>query len=128
MTRINLVPPEELTQQHLIAEYKELPRVFKKARRCNNPPDSYRMGTGHMKFFYDKLEFLIKRQQSLVDECLKRGYNIQHTDVESLRDLVEDKSLFNDYEPTPEALAISRARIQDRLDNPISQQKKAGVL
>jgi deoxyribonuclease (pyrimidine dimer) len=28
MTRINVVPPRELTRQHLIAEYRELPRVF----------------------------------------------------------------------------------------------------
>ncbi len=29
MTRINVVPVETPTQQHLVAEYRELPRVFK---------------------------------------------------------------------------------------------------
>ncbi|MBP7000765.1 pyrimidine dimer DNA glycosylase/endonuclease V [Amaricoccus sp.] len=28
MTRINVVPPEELSRAHLVAEYRELPRVF----------------------------------------------------------------------------------------------------
>ena len=27
MTRINLVPVEELSNQHLMAEYRELPRI-----------------------------------------------------------------------------------------------------
>lgn len=28
MTRINLLPPAQLADQHLIAEYRELPRIF----------------------------------------------------------------------------------------------------
>ena len=28
MTRINTMPPEHLTDQHLFAEYRELPRIF----------------------------------------------------------------------------------------------------
>ncbi|ENT03393.1 hypothetical protein C038_02848 [Brucella sp. 63/311] len=28
MTRINCIPPAELTGPHLVAEYRELPRVF----------------------------------------------------------------------------------------------------
>lgn len=28
MTRINRIPVEELSRQHLVAEYRELPRVF----------------------------------------------------------------------------------------------------
>lgn len=29
MTRINLIPVEELTDQHLMAEYRELPMIVK---------------------------------------------------------------------------------------------------
>lgn len=29
MTRINVIPVSELSDQHLIAEYRELPRVLK---------------------------------------------------------------------------------------------------
>ena len=28
MTRINLLPPSQLADQHLIAEWRELPRIF----------------------------------------------------------------------------------------------------
>lgn len=28
MTRINVVPVTELTDKHLLAEYRELPRIF----------------------------------------------------------------------------------------------------
>jgi hypothetical protein len=28
VTRINLVDPKELSRQHLVAEYRELPRIF----------------------------------------------------------------------------------------------------
>jgi len=28
MTRINLINPEKLTDQHLLAVYRELPRIF----------------------------------------------------------------------------------------------------
>jgi deoxyribonuclease V len=28
MTRINLLPPSELADQHLLAEWRELPRIF----------------------------------------------------------------------------------------------------
>lgn len=34
MTRINLIPPSELHYKHLVAEYRELPRVFGLVRRA----------------------------------------------------------------------------------------------
>ncbi len=34
MTRINCVPVEELSGPHLVAEYRELPRVFALAQRA----------------------------------------------------------------------------------------------
>lgn len=55
MTRINCVPVEELTDKHLLAEYRELPRIFNLARAVEDAPTEYVLGTGHMKFFYDKL-------------------------------------------------------------------------
>jgi len=33
MTRINVIPVEELTTKHLVAEYRENPRAFALARR-----------------------------------------------------------------------------------------------
>lgn len=77
MTRINCIPPAELTGPHLIAEYRELPRVFALVKAAiqrgetttdrRNPP-AYTLGTGHVRFFYMRLGYLAKRQASLVAE------------------------------------------------------------
>ena len=81
MTRINVIHPTRLTDQHLLAEYRELPRVFalaaKAATRVPVPP-AYTLGTGHVKFFYPRTRFLSERQQTLIQELLERGYNLAH--------------------------------------------------
>ena len=111
MTRINCVPPAELTDKHLLAEYRELPRVFKLARSGNDIPGDYRMGAGHVKFFYDKLGYLKRRQESIIKECLRRGFNIQHRSVDF--DIPAD--LAGDWAPTNRDMAINRDRIRERL-------------
>jgi deoxyribonuclease (pyrimidine dimer) len=69
MTRINVVAPRDLTDQHLLAEYRELPRVFTLAQawldrgKPGALPERYALGTGHVKFFYDKTDYLAKRQR-----------------------------------------------------------------
>ena len=77
LTRINCVSPEELHGKHLLAEYRELPRIFnivrKRVEQGQSPsqidmPDRYTLGTGHVKFFYDKLGWLVDRQKSLIRE------------------------------------------------------------
>lgn len=40
MTRINCVPVEELSGPHLVAEYRELPRVFALAEKAAAPSRS----------------------------------------------------------------------------------------
>lgn len=124
MTRINCVPPEELTREHLVAEYRELPRVFGMTlgmieRGVNHPtlaaiPPTYRMGTGHMAFFTNKLGYLVKRQKALVAEMQRRGYTPNFTDPESLLNGIPE-IWHGDWEPDAEALRISRARIAERL-------------
>lgn len=41
MTRINLVPAKELSDQHLLAEYHELPRVIKQNIDIRNAPEKW---------------------------------------------------------------------------------------
>lgn len=50
MTRINVIPVEELSDQHLIAEYRELPRVLKQNININDAPETYKLETGHVKW------------------------------------------------------------------------------
>lgn len=122
MTRINLTLVSELADQHLMAEYRELPRVFGAVRKHIQNGKKLKdfkissvfiLGTGHVTFFYDKLEFLRKRQIDLIAECLKRGFKIQDTTVQDISDIpVEFR---NDYVPTPDALKISQARLDEKI-------------
>jgi deoxyribonuclease (pyrimidine dimer) len=128
MTRINVVPPAELTTKHLVAEYREitrLPNNLRKSLTRKTPfsmteiPLSYTLGTGHVKFFYDKMLFLERRFEALVAEMLKRGYNPAYTDSSIF--IPEDRRFYNDYTPTIEALIINRDRIKNRLQNVIQR-------
>ncbi len=120
MTRINCVPPEELSTKHLVAEYRELPRIFGLARKAyergERPTDkrnplNYTLGTGHVRFFYNKQMFLQLRMIELVDEMRRRGHKPQFAPPTTL-DL--PSSWLNDWTPTPEAQAINRQRIKER--------------
>jgi hypothetical protein len=82
MTRINGgVYPSELPRTALIAEHREITRVPNAVRRNPNVnaatlPESFRLGEGHVRFFYNKLCYLRDRYISLYDECIRRGYNV----------------------------------------------------
>ena len=123
MTRINVVPVKELTRQHLVAEYREIMRLpknlAKSLNRKTSPfsmseiPPEYVLGSGHVKFFYNKMKYLKKRFDELVQEMVNRGYTVSYTDS-SIFD--SDEVFFNDYEPTEDALRINRERIKRRLE------------
>ena len=126
MTRINVVAPRDLCDQHLLAEYRELPRVFGAAwhfldsamyreRGITTLPKHYTMGTGHVKFFYSRLGYCFLRHKSLVCEATKRGFNVTgiNLDPDVLRKFPLE--MRRDYAPTEEALRINRERIDERL-------------
>lgn len=120
MTRTNCVPVEELTDKHLLAEYRELPRIFALAKYVYDAPKQYVLGTGHMKFFYDKLEYLVKRQIQLVAELQKRGVRTTFNgeDLWHFHEKAGGKlpaKLWNDWVPDERAMAINRARLAERL-------------
>src|SRR5690606_11330297 len=79
MTRINCVPVQELSGPHLVAEYRELPRVFglaakAAARGAFTQPATYTLGKGHLLFFYTRLGYLARRHAELIAEMKRRGY------------------------------------------------------
>jgi len=117
MTRVNVgIPPIELTNKHLIAEHREIKRIpnsVKKGRcNLNNIPDSFRLGKGHVSFFYDKLLYLKNRYEELYLECLYRKFNVGY--YGSAWDDVPIH-LMNDYLPTEKDKEIIRERIKERL-------------
>ncbi|VGM95439.1 Pyrimidine dimer DNA glycosylase [uncultured Avibacterium sp.] len=116
MTRINVVPPQELCDQHLLAEHRELTRipnaVAKGKYNLAGQPADYKLGEGHVRFFFNKLQFLKNRYDLLHQECKARGFNVQYFWPE---DLPQDPSLWQDYQPTENALTLNRERIQLRM-------------
>lgn len=116
MTRINAgIPPSELSDLHLRAEHREIKRIpntIKSGKaKVTGIPETFRLGTGHVKFFYDKLKYLHDRYNSLLNECRQRGFNM--TDFNDAWDNVPPE-LYNDWEPTDEARSIVRQRIKER--------------
>ena len=117
MSRINVaIMPAELTDRHLIAEHREIkrvPNVIKSGRySMKDQPESFTLGTGHVKFFYDKLLYLKKRYDTLYEECRKRGFNVQY--YGGAWDGVP-ANLMNDYMPTQHDRTILLQRINERL-------------
>ena len=118
MTRINVgIPPTELTDKHLLAEHREIKRIpncIAKGRyNMEGIPDKFKLGKGHVKFFYDKLEYLFTRYCKLYLECKDRGFNVQN--YINAWDNVPNE-LMNDYQPTEVDRAIIKQRINLKLN------------
>jgi deoxyribonuclease (pyrimidine dimer) len=125
MTRINCVPVEELHQKHLVAEYRELPRIFTLVKNyvekhgcLPDIPENYLLGTGHVKFFYNKLLYLANRHKQLVAEMLKRGYNPSHQDC-LVKQFINDipSMCWYDWHPNQDDMFVNQCRISERLAN-----------
>ena len=120
MIRINsAINPKNLTDQHLLAEIRELPRIFTAVNKrisqdksFNDIPEKFTLGTGHVKFFYDKCGFLASRHVALRSEYLDR-YGKQY-DFDPNKSVVLE-SLFNDYTPTQEEKELLIERISTRV-------------
>lgn len=122
MTRINLVDPSELHYKHLVAEYKEIVRVFSLSRKAQWDvmrgkkaiPPEYTLGTGHVLFFYNKLDFILNRYKNLTKEMISRGYNPNPVPEEELTQKI-DKKMFGTYQPTEIAIKLNKDRINERM-------------
>lgn len=121
MTRINLVPPSELTNRHLIAEYREIfmvPAALKRTLRSKRGYDSKRipknftLNTNHVTFFYDKLGYLYKRYNLLIEEMKNRGMN---PDPSRLFPMDCPKENYGDWIPSEDDMNIVRERIALRI-------------
>lgn len=123
--------------QHLFAEFREIKMVPKSLRRSldaakrNNDgsdykarlvvqhriPPAFTLNTGHVSFFYDKALYLRKRYALLRAELERRGINFNRDsllDPDGVFDALDER-FRKDYDPTPEALALVRARIAEKI-------------
>ncbi|MFO7872030.1 MAG: pyrimidine dimer DNA glycosylase/endonuclease V [Candidatus Undinarchaeales archaeon] len=114
MVRVNLISPEKLADQHLIAEYAEILMLVEYIRSypsIENIPDKFTLGKGHMKFFKNKVLYLKKRHEKLKKEMNKRGFKPGKT--VSLKGIKKNK--LKDWKPKERDLKIIRKRLIKRI-------------
>ena len=78
-------------------------------------PDTYRLGKGHVLFFYDKAPWLLARQRALVAEMRRRGMTARFDAPDTLLDGIDLTQCVEVWEPTPAEVALNRERITTRL-------------
>jgi len=121
MTRINCgIEPIKLTDQHLIAELRELPRIFtavikkiKENKLIINIPPKFKLGSGHVTFFYNKCDYLKDRHQLLREEYYNRYNKFYEFDEDRLK-IIQNKYM-NNYIPSKEDQNLLIERISIRI-------------
>ena len=122
MTRINLLPVKELSDQHLMAEYRELPRIVN-AVICGRlsgagAPKNYVLGTGHVKFFANKIDFLYTRYTKIWDELIYRGFTLNMEFApKNMAQKIKSAScdISNNYKFSDADILLSRNRIIQKI-------------
>lgn len=119
MTRINVIPVEELSDQHLLAEYRELPRVLKQDFDITDAKEYYHLGRGHMKWARRHWLFSWNRYRQLFTEMQYRGFFPKYNPESLSAYLVQisEKYPEADYSLRPDDIQINRARIIERYNS-----------
>ena len=115
MVRVNLIPSTQLSDQHLIAEYREILMLFGYYRKhpVIQPSQNHFCP---MRFYHDKLQYLMRRWIALKVEMIMRGFNPTinlHYKELQLRD--EFQGRFKDFVPSPEQIKSMKERITQRI-------------
>ena len=123
MTRINLVPPEELSDQHLVAEYREIFMVGSSLQRSLRSPNwektkesipkKFTLNKGHVKFFYDKGKYLSERYDELIKEMKRR--QMSPDPIRTFKKEQWPDELFNTWKPNDYDLKVVRTRIEMKI-------------
>lgn len=115
MTRVNVgIRPSELCDKHLIAEHKEILRIPNNLKnRVGKPPKKFTLGTGHVLWCTDHMEYMEHRFFLIKEEILWRGFTSKKFWHGSVPDDQFDRILTNrDLE---EARELLKERIKLRL-------------
>ena len=119
MTRINVnIRAKELCREHLLAEHREIKRTPNKVSKGKYSligiPKEFCLGTGHEKFFYNKLGYLKKRYEELYSECISRGFSVEYYG-NAWKEVPKD--LMGGYLPTSRDRSILIDRINERIED-----------
>ena len=111
------INPELLADQHLIAEYREIPMIVGGLKRFNytfkqQVPEKLCLGTGHITFWKNKLIYLKNRWDEVVKEMQRRGFK---TNVKFEIPKECPNKLKNDWKPSLEESLVIRNRIEFKL-------------
>lgn len=133
MTRINAnIDPADLIDQHLLAEYRELvriPNAVLKKQLSGQPvdtgklPQDFRLGSGHVLFFYNKNAFLHRRFLALKQELSKRGMANQMDDAMFSK---LDAAYYGDI--ADKDLLIANALVAERICERVMDMKRPPTL
>lgn len=124
MTRINVLDPEDLTDSHLMAEYRELPmvhgslaRTLRSKRGVDHSRISpvYTLNTGHVYQFYPRGLWLYNRYQALIAELKHRGYDIHPSERSVDWSIFKDNGLYGDWIPDENSYRVNGDRILLRI-------------
>lgn len=124
MTRVNsAIPVKYLTDEHLLAEHREIKRLPMHFRRALSTgalrriPRKFCLGTGHVNFFLNKQAFLFTRYQVIYRECIARGFKVEDYSDNWLKTcpLMQIHKCWNHYEPTTEEKTLLTDRISERI-------------
>lgn len=126
MTRVNIhMKPILLSDSHLLAEHREIIRLFKLGKdywardpkKRSTIPADFKLGKGHVNFFYDKLDWVADRYLALYAECIERGFNV--TDMSDALDNLPAESVGN-YNPDARTMDRTRMLLMLRISKRLS--------
>lgn len=109
------INPKYLTDQHLIAEYRELFMILGQLKAKNFKikyiPIKLSLGTGYMSFWYDKLLYVQNRHNNIIVEMDNRSFRSQYKfDLTGV-----PQNLINDWNPSLNDSYLLRARVIERI-------------
>ena len=117
MNRINVVDVSELSDQHLIEEYRKLPRVIKQNIDISNAPKQYCLGKGHIKWAKLYSRWIMRRYLDITWELQNRGFRTNYP-FYKLYEIYEtqyyNKNCDNWYEVKEEDIQLNKQRIIER--------------
>ena len=116
-----------------MAEYREIFMVGSALQRSlqssnwdpKNIPKKFKLGTGHVMFFYDKGKYLFKRYIQMRKELIKRGYKLDASREFKVTQFPTE--YYNDWEPTIQDQEIIRKRIEERIQQKPEWYRHYGI-
>jgi deoxyribonuclease (pyrimidine dimer) len=127
MTRINIIPIEKLSDELLLNALGEETRILQgvvsrleKNKSFNDIPNNFKLGAGHVKFFYNKCEYIFERYLLMRAEYMLRygkPYSFDHLYLnERRKDFIKERApnLYNDFKPSKMEERLVLDRIYER--------------